>query len=226
MDGKIEQHVCIKFCVKLGNSAIETLEMLHEAFGDSLSRTAVFEWHSCLKAGRVSVEDDKRSGRPSSSKTPENVEKNARTHPRRPSPSFGVCQILTENLNMCRIATKFVPQLLTNDQKQWHVNVCLELREKANEDPTFTSISRIMTVDEIWIYSYDPETKQQLSQWRSPQSLRAKKARQVRSSTKSMLIVFFDVEGIVHSEFVPPSTTINSDFYCDVLRCLRENVQR
>jgi hypothetical protein len=30
MDGKIEQFVCIKFCVKLGKSAAETLEMLLE----------------------------------------------------------------------------------------------------------------------------------------------------------------------------------------------------
>jgi hypothetical protein len=46
MDGKIEQRVCIKFCVNLGKSATETLEMLHEAFEEhSLSRTVVFEWH-------------------------------------------------------------------------------------------------------------------------------------------------------------------------------------
>jgi hypothetical protein len=52
--------------------------------------------------------------------------------------SYGVCQeILTENVNMCRIAAKFVPRLLTNDQKQRRINVCPELREKANEDPTF-----------------------------------------------------------------------------------------
>jgi hypothetical protein len=62
-------------------------------------------------------------------------------------------------LNMRRIAAKFVPRLLTNDQKQRCVNVCLELRQKANEDPTF--ISRIVTGDESWIYGYDPETKQQ-----------------------------------------------------------------
>jgi hypothetical protein len=44
MDGKIEQRVCIKFCVKLGKSATESLEMLREVFGElSLSRTAVFE---------------------------------------------------------------------------------------------------------------------------------------------------------------------------------------
>jgi hypothetical protein len=63
MDGKIEQRVCIKFRVKLGKSTTETLEMLPETFGEhSLSRTAVFEWHSRYKAGRVSAEDDERSG--------------------------------------------------------------------------------------------------------------------------------------------------------------------
>jgi hypothetical protein len=61
-------------------------------------------------------------------------------------------------LNMHCIAEKFVPRLLTNYQKQRHVNLCLELWEKANEDPTF--ISRITMGDESWIYSYDPETKQ------------------------------------------------------------------
>jgi hypothetical protein len=51
MDGKIEQRVCIKFCMKLSKSATETLEMLHEAFGEhSLSRTAVFEWHCRFNA--------------------------------------------------------------------------------------------------------------------------------------------------------------------------------
>jgi hypothetical protein len=44
MDGKIEQHVCIKFCVKLSKSAAETLELLWDAFREhSLNWTAVFE---------------------------------------------------------------------------------------------------------------------------------------------------------------------------------------
>jgi hypothetical protein len=73
IDGKIEQHVCIRFCVKLGKFATE---MLREAFVEhSLSWTVVFEWHSHFNAGQVSVEDDERSGRPSTSKMTENVEK-------------------------------------------------------------------------------------------------------------------------------------------------------
>jgi hypothetical protein len=76
MHGKIKQRVCFKFCVKLGKSTARTLELLHEAFGEhSLSLTAVFEWHSHFKAGQVSVEDDECLGRPSTSKTTENVEK-------------------------------------------------------------------------------------------------------------------------------------------------------
>jgi hypothetical protein len=108
----------------------------------------------------VSFEDDKRPGRPSTSKAIENVEKireiihedRRRTIHELTATvgiSFGVCQILTENLNMRRIAAKFVPWLLTNDQKQRRINVCLQLWEKANEDPTF--ISRIITGDESWI---------------------------------------------------------------------------
>jgi transposase len=99
------------------------------AFGEySLSRAAVFEWHSRFKAGRV--EDDERSGRPSSSKTTENVEQiRELIHEGRRRTiheladtvgiSYGVFQeIVTKNLNMRRIAAKFVPRLITNDQKQ------------------------------------------------------------------------------------------------------------
>jgi hypothetical protein len=117
MDGKIEQSVCINFCAKFGKSTTETREMHREAFEEhSLSRTAVFEWNSRFKSGRVSVEDDKRSRRPSTSKTTENVEKTRELiHEDRCRTiheladivgiSYGVCQeILTENLNMGRIA--------------------------------------------------------------------------------------------------------------------------
>ena len=87
-------------------------------------------------------------------------------------------------------------------------------------------ISNVITGDETWVYAYDPETKTQSSQWKSPGSPRPKKARQVRSNIKSMLICFFDQKGIVHKEFVPPGQTVNAAFYVEVLKRLRENVRR
>jgi hypothetical protein len=58
-------------------SASQTLQMLLEAFGEgSLSRTVVSERQSSFKAERMSFEDDESSGRPSSSNTTQNVERN------------------------------------------------------------------------------------------------------------------------------------------------------
>jgi len=60
-------------------------------------------------------------------------------------------------------AATFVPRILTADQKAQRVEVCMDLRQTASDDPTF--LSRVITGGESWIYGYDPETKQQSSQW-------------------------------------------------------------
>jgi hypothetical protein len=125
---------------------------------------------------------------------------------------------------MRRIAAKFVPKLLTDDQKQHRLDVCMELKEQVRNDRDF--LSKVVTGDEIWIYGYDPETKQQSSQKKCPPAPRTKKARQVKSNVKSMLICFFDIDGIIHKEFVPPGQTVNGKFYCNVLRRLREDRRR
>ena len=41
-----------------------------------------------------------------------------------------------------------------------------------------------------------------------------------------MIVTFFDIKGTVHKEFAPTGQTVNSGFYCEVLRRLREKVQR
>jgi hypothetical protein len=82
----------------------------------------------------------------------------------------------------------------------------------------------VITGDESWIYGYDPETKQQSSQWKSPNSLGTKKVRQMKSNVESMLIIFSDIKGIVRNKFVLAGQTVNSTSYCDVLQRLHENV--
>ena len=101
-----------------------------------------------------------------------------------------------------------------------------EFKQGAQTGCRMPNISNIITSDETWMYGYDPETKQQSSQWKSSNSPQPKKACQVRSNVKSMLIIFFDIQGIVHKEFIPPGQTVNAKFYCEVLkRSLGANVQ-
>jgi len=71
---KFEQRCAIKFCVKLGKSATVTYEKLQRAYGEhSLSRAQVFRWHKSFSEGREQVEDKPHAGRPSTSKTDDNV---------------------------------------------------------------------------------------------------------------------------------------------------------
>ena len=90
-------------------------------------------------------------------------------------------------------------------------------------DPFFSCC--FITRDKSWVYGYDPETKQQSSQWKSPGSPRPK-VRQSHRATKSKLIMFSDNRGIVHLEFAPEGQTVNANFYCNVLRHLREDIRQ
>ena len=45
---------------------------------------------------------------------------------------------------------------------------------------------------------------------------KTQKSTYAKKQIEEMLICFFDQEGIVHREFVPPGMTVNADFYCDL----------
>ena len=73
---KMEQRINLKFLVKLKKTPTECLKLLKEVYGeDMMSRTQIFEWHKRFKHGREEVEDDPKSGRPSTSKTDRNIER-------------------------------------------------------------------------------------------------------------------------------------------------------
>ena len=94
---------------------------------------------------------------------------------------YGSCQrILTEQLNMHRIVANFVPRVLTQDQKDSRAAICQKLKETVINDPTFPL--NVITGDESIVFVYDPETKLQSSQWKSPGSPRPKKARMQKTN--------------------------------------------
>ncbi|KAL7292870.1 hypothetical protein TKK_0013543 [Trichogramma kaykai] len=239
MDRK-DQRVCIKFCVKNEKSESEIYEMLQKAYGKaSLSRYIVYEWVRCFKKDRDLMKEDLWSGKHSASCSDANVDKlrrkiqeDRRLTARELAEEIGIphdtCQaILTVNLGLKRLASKLVPRFLSDDEKIRRWEICSELKRRAETDPLFTD--SIITGDEMWIYGCDPESKtSQHNQyaWRTPtaESL-SRKLRQIRATVRTLLIVFFDSQGIVHQEFVPQSQSVNQAYYRDVLTRLREKVR-
>ncbi|UYV80889.1 hypothetical protein LAZ67_19002108 [Cordylochernes scorpioides] len=177
MEQNLKQRICIEFCVKHQISATETFEMLNKAFpNDAPKRTTVFEWHSRFKAGRISIEDDPRQGRPKFQRTDENVQKitdlikeNPRTTLLELEQDTGISKttigkIVTENLKLKKTPAKFIPSFLTNEQKLCRLATCEDMMEMTRTDPEWKD--KIITGDETWVYGYDPETKPQTAEWR------------------------------------------------------------
>jgi hypothetical protein len=102
-----------------------------------------------------------------------------------------VSEILMEDLGKKYVAAKFVPQLLSKEQKEFRAEVAQDMLETTNKDPDFPK--NIITGDESWVcdYEYDPGTKAYSSQWKSPKSSCLKKAWQSQSNVKAMWMVFF-----------------------------------
>ncbi|UYV68153.1 hypothetical protein LAZ67_5003210 [Cordylochernes scorpioides] len=124
---------------------------------------------------------------------------------------------------MIRTSSKFVPRILTEEQKEVRMDVCKNMVEMTRTDPEW--MQKIITGDETWVYQYDPETKRQSSQWIERGEPKPKKARFTKSKVKTLLVTFFYINGLVHHEFIPFRRTINQEVYLGIMRRLREAVR-
>ncbi|UYV78890.1 hypothetical protein LAZ67_17000157 [Cordylochernes scorpioides] len=232
-----DQRICIKFCVKNGFKGAEIFWMLQTAYGDAvMSRRRVFEWYKRFKEDREEPADNERSGRPSTSTTPEKVDKvlelvredrriTVREVAEEAGISFGSTQsIMKDILGVRRLNAVLVPKDMTFDQKNSRKETASLNLEATTDDPEL--LKRVITGDETWIYGFDSETTQQASEWRFKNEPKPKKARKAPSKVKVMLTVFFDYQGIVHHEFQQQGFTITCDSNLGVLRRLREAIRQ
>ena len=86
-------------------------------------------------------------------------------------------------------------------------------------------VSRMVTMDETWWYHYDPETKQQSTEWRYCGSPRPKNFRVQKSAGKVLASIFWDQDGILLIDYLPKSQTINAECYFSLLVQLKDTLK-
>ena len=165
-----------------------------------------------------SLQDRRRSGRPSSAVNPGNsdeVEKLIRDDRRITiddiaecvEVSHGSAVNIVNELGFAKVCARWFPRQLLDFHKRARFEACSELIECHKSDKTF--LSRIVTRDETWVHHYEPESKRSSMEWRHPTSPRVKKFKSQHSAGKIMATVFWDIEGVILVDFMPKGTTIN-----------------
>lgn len=234
---KIEHRAVVKFLVKKGLKAMEIYSEMVNVLGDAApSKTMVCKWALEFKRGRTSLEDDPRSGRPKSVTTEEMIDtihdmvmNDRKLTLSEISETMNisterVLHILKDVLGLRKLCARWVPHFLNCDQKRLRVNLSkehLELFQKNKKD----FLRRFVTMDETWVYHYDPKLRQQTSEWTEPGCSAPKQPKWSKSSKKVMASVFWDAKGILLIDYLQTGKTIVGEYYSNLLDKLNTKIK-
>ena len=234
---KIKFRGIIEFLVKEGTAPKEIHERLVKVYGDaSPSYATVKNWAAEFKRGRVSLEDDPRSGRTSTSTSDEKVEaveklvlEDRRIKVAEIAQEVGIScgsveSILHDVLGFSKVCARWVPRNLTSKNMKSRVETSKAVLAEISQDKE-GFFSRLITADETWIHHYDPESKQESMQWKHKESPEPKKFKTQPSAGKILATIFWDQEGIIMIDYLEHGKTITMDYYAELLRRLRQTVK-
>jgi len=195
-----------------------------KVYGDSSpSFSTIKKWAAEFKCGHTSLEDDPCEGHPKSATSSEIIEQvhlmvlaDWRMKVREIAETIGISKecvgyILHEELDMKKLCARWVPCLLTADQKPTCMKISEQCLQRFNKNET-DCVRRLITMDETWIHHYTPEPKRQSKQWTEAGCSAPKKTRSVPSAGKVMALVFWDAEGILFIDYLEKGKTITGEY--------------
>ncbi len=188
MESRLEQRAAIKMCVRTGESAKNTVMKLSTAWGaDALSVTQIRFWFKRFQnEPNRHTKDQKHPGRPvskHSQKTLDAVQmkldEDKRTTVRQLANQCDIGKmtahrIVKQDLHLTKLAPKFVPRVLTPQQRETRLKLCRDNVAQLEQDPGI--LARLIATDESWIFTYDPRTKFADMEWTKPGEPRPRKA--------------------------------------------------
>ena len=126
--------------------------------------------------------------------------------------SSSVLKILRERLGLRKICARWVPHLLTDEQKQSQVRLASQVIEKYDKcDPR--RLEEIVTGYETWIYHFQPDSRAKNKVWVSSEGNRPVITRRCKTSNRMLYAIFFDSKGPVLQVPVPKGSSVTGKFY-------------
>ncbi len=138
-------------------------------------------------------------------------------------PEASVRRVLHKDLEMSKLSCKYVPHVLTREQEQHRMKLCTDNLDLVRTQPRF--LEKIITCDETWVSVYEEQSKIESCQWLKKGSDRPLKAIRACSTKMTMMTVFFDACGILLVDFLPRNETMDSEYYCALLKKLKDRIR-
>ena len=239
IDKKDEIRAYIKARSKLGCSLKKLMTEISTAFGPScVSYDTVRRWKKKFESGIESIKNAPKSGRPKSaprkeivSKIKEIIEGDARFTVRDIARKVGISLstvhlILKKHLKVRRIAARWVPHLLTDEQKRQRVKVAKKLLQIF---PKYDKkqFANVVTGDETWVNYFEPVRKVSNKIWATKHSKRQIIAKRSLSTKKVSYAIIFSGEGVAIKVPVKKGKSITGKYYKDVvLKKLKKYYQK
>ncbi len=225
---QLTQRVCIWFLTKLNWDFTQTKQALTVCFGHAiLSDSRIYHWMTEFRNGCACIVDLHRRQKHKSGRSVRNIRavENAVTSDRRITiprlmvetglKASTVYRILKKDLALSKHCAKYVPSLLGAAQIARRVSVCDFWTHLRLADRRVLKV--MVTVDESWIYMYDPETKEQSKEWLCAMEPHPQKPQRTIATGKVMVVTFFDSLGLIYREFVHQPRTVNQNVFRQIL---------
>lgn len=231
---KLEYRAYIKVRALLGIAPIDIHTELVTVHKDLAPHyTTVVKWVNLFKAGRESLEDDPRSGRPLTSFSEDNIELVRLVIEDNPHATydeikgetfinrFTIFQIIHEALKLRKVSSRYVPHLLTDENRATRVAYCKENLAFYRDGPG--RLCDILTGDELMVYWRQLGRKTSNASWRGEGEAPGTVVKRSQFENKTLFSVFFRTTGPVHIHAVNKGVSIDNSYY--IKHCLKPAVK-
>ena len=123
-----------------------------------------------------------------------------------------MCKILKKRLDLRKVCARWVPHLLTEEQKTQRLKYIRELL-KTYKGCNGRGISNLLTGDETWVHMFEPQRRAENKQWKGKDQKRSCIAKRTITLKNMLYAIFFNSSGPVVQVPCPSGHTVTGRFY-------------